>query len=496
MKKVKNVLHAPHKIDDAFSAAYTYDPAGNLLSLQRNGWVEDYQDFRLIDDLDYTYESNTSELKKVEDLIQNIDPLAQPKGFGVSDPISNYTYDANGNLITDSGKDLEIEYNLLNLPTKITRDNDEMFFEYTYGAEKIQKAAPDVTRDYVGAAEYVDEQLELIHIPNGRIIHYEEEIRYQYYITDHLGNLVVLFEDKNDDGMISIEEEAQNEEDLEIIQRNFYYSFGLRANAPHFLPGETPKNQYLYNGKELEEELGLEWLSYGFRMYDPAIGRFPSVDPIADQFAWVSPFNYTENEPVGHIDLWGLQKNAPPKINYKSGSKVLDGVNQTIKSGSWYVARGAEAAFNYFIAALDLLPDPGSTNAEDFHDKGNTEIKGPGVEMMTGDDNLPTAGTLQQNTSEKGADAIIDNLAKPSAGNKGGEIRNWGQPFNFLNRTGDIINKVDEVKNEVGAKKKEESLKHNPVRQQDTIYSGQNPDAPNQKLTITKPEEGTNDNDN
>src|SRR5690606_38398714 len=196
----------------------------------------------------------------------------------------------------------EIDYNLLNLPTKITRDNDEMFFEYTYGAEKTQKAAPDVTRDYVGAAEYVDENLELIHIPNGRIIHHEEEIRYQYYITDHLGNLVVLFEDKNDDGTISIEEEAQNEEDLEIVQRNFYYSFGLRAEAPHFLPGEAPKNQYRYNGKEQVNKLGLGWYAYGFRYYDPAIGRFPSVDPLADSYAPFSPYNYCLNNPVLLID--------------------------------------------------------------------------------------------------------------------------------------------------------------------------------------------------
>ncbi len=34
-------------------------------------------------------------------------------------------------------------------------------------------------------------------------------------------------------------------------------------------------------------------------------------DPIADQFAWVSPFNYAENEPVRHIDLHGLQKELP-----------------------------------------------------------------------------------------------------------------------------------------------------------------------------------------
>ncbi len=38
------------------------------------------------------------------------------------------------------------------------------------------------------------------------------------------------------------------------------------------------------------------------------MGRFPSIDPIADQFAHVSPFNYAENEPVGSIDLWGLQR--------------------------------------------------------------------------------------------------------------------------------------------------------------------------------------------
>jgi hypothetical protein len=35
------------------------------------------------------------------------------------------------------------------------------------------------------------------------------------------------------------------------------------------------------------------------------------VDPIADQFAWVSVYNYAENEPIRHIDLHGLQKFDP-----------------------------------------------------------------------------------------------------------------------------------------------------------------------------------------
>ena len=38
------------------------------------------------------------------------------------------------------------------------------------------------------------------------------------------------------------------------------------------------------------------------------MGRFPCIDPLAERFAWVSPYNYAENEPVGHVDLWGLQK--------------------------------------------------------------------------------------------------------------------------------------------------------------------------------------------
>ena len=64
----------------------------------------------------------------------------------------------------------------------------------------------------------------------------------------------------------------------------------------------------LYNGKELDTDFGLNLYFYGARLYDSALGRFTGVDPISDQFAWVSTYNYAENEPIAHIDLWGLQK--------------------------------------------------------------------------------------------------------------------------------------------------------------------------------------------
>jgi hypothetical protein len=42
-------------------------------------------------------------------------------------------------------------------------------------------------------------------------------------------------------------------------------------------------------------------------MYDAALGRFPSIDPKADEFTRLSPYNYASNNPITNIDLWGLQ---------------------------------------------------------------------------------------------------------------------------------------------------------------------------------------------
>lgn len=42
-------------------------------------------------------------------------------------------------------------------------------------------------------------------------------------------------------------------------------------------------------------------------MYDPQLGRFICLDPIADKFVWVSAYNYAENSPISNNDLWGLQ---------------------------------------------------------------------------------------------------------------------------------------------------------------------------------------------
>ncbi len=67
----------------------------------------------------------------------------------------------------------------------------------------------------------------------------------------------------------------------------------------------------------------LNWYDYGARFYDAALGRFICLDPISEKFPHVSTYNYAENEPVGSIDLWGLQRlKVTSKRPVKNGSFV------------------------------------------------------------------------------------------------------------------------------------------------------------------------------
>lgn len=64
--------------------------------------------------------------------------------------------------------------------------------------------------------------------------------------------------------------------------------------------------QYKYNGKEYQDELNLNLYDYGARMYDPALGRFTSIDPKALEFMTQTPYAYAANNPVFFEETDGM----------------------------------------------------------------------------------------------------------------------------------------------------------------------------------------------
>jgi RHS repeat-associated protein len=201
----------------------------------------------------------------------------------------------------------------------------EVKFDYTFSGEKtrmqISGSEPE-DRLYLGGAEFVFDPDAGIYLPDNyqheegrwqyRNDDYEQEPKpnaMQYQITDHLGNLAVLFSDANNDGHVTSENETSDPDEIEVLQRHFYYPFGMDMDGT-WLRVKPYEDRYRYNHKELTKGLG--WYAYGARYYDAAIGRFAGVDPIADQFPHVTTFNYAEDSPIRYIDLHGLQAELPP----------------------------------------------------------------------------------------------------------------------------------------------------------------------------------------
>lgn len=284
----------------------SYDLNGNIKSLTRRGI--DGTTPLILDSLTYIYSGN-----KLERII---DTASKSIGFtDVSTPL-DYNYDLNGNLIQDLNKGISnIEYNFLNLPTEVSKDaTHKVMYIYDATGVKLKKQVISGTntldRYYAGAFEYDDEkELDLIHTEEGVVNVTGSTYDYEYFLKDHLGNTRITFK--------------PNGSSLSSLQKVEYYPFGMVAVKTD---GESD-NKYLYNGKELQEEIDLDWYDYGARFYDPQIGRWHAIDPSAETYLSWTPYNYCANNPMNIIDPNGMDWYESNELN-KDGqrdTKWVDG---------------------------------------------------------------------------------------------------------------------------------------------------------------------------
>ncbi len=305
-----------YSVTGNYDETLSYDKHGNIQTLQRNGFADaDFGTSVEIDNLVYAYDGN--QLLAVQDMSNSLNGFRDNVNNGNPD----YGYDAYGNMLFDSNKGINnIFYNHLNLPVRIFFSNgNRIYFTYNAQGVKLKKeilenSGTTTITDYLDGFQYKNEALSFFPTAEGYVeFATPTKLFYVYNYTDHLGNVRMSY---TDNGAAV----------PKILEESHYYPFGLKhenyasekfnivkepnGNLYVIQPTERREWQYKYNGKEWQDELGLNFYDYGARNYDAAIGRWMNVDPLAEVSRRWNPYNYCYNNPVYFIDPDGMRAEA------------------------------------------------------------------------------------------------------------------------------------------------------------------------------------------
>ncbi|WP_396182023.1 RHS repeat-associated core domain-containing protein, partial [Flavobacterium sp.] len=273
---------------------------------------------------------------------------------------------------------------------------------YIYNAigGKVKKVVEDnvshitTTTDYLSGFQYKNATLQFFPHAEG-YVHYTKPLaaqggansalgafNYVFNYTDHLGNV-----------RLSYARDPLVRNRVRILEENHYYAFGLKhknynveklnfekfpETGVEIVPAPAVSNasyNYKYNGKELQEELGLNMYDYGARNYDPALGRWMNIDPLAETSRRWNPYNYCYNNPMTFVDPDGMQaEKIIVKINEKNseGDEVetdLEYKNGKLYSGDGKEYKGSNSYASKVLEDLNEIKNSGDSEMVNRLDK-------------------------------------------------------------------------------------------------------------------------------
>ena len=118
----------------------------------------------------------------------------------------------------------------------------------------------------------------------------------------------------------------QNRSDKCFLKSTYTYPFGMMMSGRTWEAGSS--HRYGFNGKEQDSEPYGEGniYDYGFRIYNPRISKFLSVDPLTSSYPWYTPYQFAGNKPVIAIDIDGLEEKIQITMSYdfREGKPILE----------------------------------------------------------------------------------------------------------------------------------------------------------------------------
>lgn len=352
-----------------YASNYSYDENGNLMTLNR--WAKHGGVKTHIDQFDYHYTAGTNQLTSVDDALGasiitgNVDLADQADDNYTYDQIGQLIGDVQEEIdeiqwkvtgkvhkiireASSTKEDLEFVYDAMgNRIIKIIYDSDGDLVEKTYYIRDAQgnvmsiytlipeEVVPDpedfdlqlTERDIYGSSRLGTENINQV-IASTTLGHININTDFtqvvgdrSYELSNHLGNVLQVVTDRK----LAIDSGDYNPETgtyytmilggdgvvdyftADVVSQSDYYPFGM------MLPGRNSSEdeyRYGFNGMEMDDEVrDSKGTSYTteFRQYDPRVGRWLSLDPLASKFPWMSPYLGMDNNPILLIDPTGSE---------------------------------------------------------------------------------------------------------------------------------------------------------------------------------------------
>ncbi|MBL7733444.1 MAG: HNH endonuclease, partial [Chitinophagaceae bacterium] len=149
-----------------------------------------------------------------------------------------------------------------------------------------------------------------------------------------------------------------------ILEETHYYPFGLvmEGISSKAVAFGNPKNkEKTFQGQQIDDDFGLNWVQFRWRNHDPQTGRFIEIDPLSEEYEYNSTYAFSENKVISHVELEGLEA---VKIIGVGAVQVLGAAVEAVGAGTAFTAAAVAAPVVAIVTHPEVLLSGGASAAQ------------------------------------------------------------------------------------------------------------------------------------